>query len=87
MGKELGRIREMIELPFKYPAIFQHLGIEPPKGVLLCGPPGTGKMRRLRMGQRPVEAALASAIFSSRKTFAYSSGKHTLWFTAGLNNF
>jgi len=43
MGKELARIREMIELPLKYPAVFQHLGIEPPKGVLLYGPPGTGK--------------------------------------------
>jgi len=43
IGKELDRIREMIEMPLKYPAIFQHLGIEPPKGVLLCGPPGTGK--------------------------------------------
>jgi transitional endoplasmic reticulum ATPase len=43
LGKELQRIREMIELPLKYPAVFDRLGIEPPKGVLLYGPPGTGK--------------------------------------------
>lgn len=43
LGKELQRIREMIELPLKYPAVFDRLGIEPPKGILLYGPPGTGK--------------------------------------------
>ncbi len=37
------RIREMIELPLRYPELFDRLGIEPPKGVLLYGPPGTGK--------------------------------------------
>src|SRR5712691_11409508 len=40
LGKELQRIREMIELPLKYPAVFDRLGVEPPKGVLLYGPPG-----------------------------------------------
>ena len=33
----------MIELPLKYPEVFERLGIEPPKGVFLYGPPGTGK--------------------------------------------
>lgn len=43
LGKEIKKIREMIELPLKYPELFDHLGIEPPKGILLYGPPGTGK--------------------------------------------
>lgn len=37
------RVREMVELPLKHPELFQRLGIEPPKGVLLHGPPGCGK--------------------------------------------
>jgi len=43
LGKQIQRIREMIELPLKYPEVFNRLGIEAPKGVLLYGPPGTGK--------------------------------------------
>ena len=43
LQKELQRVREMIELPLKYPQVFEHLGIDPPKGVLLHGPPGCGK--------------------------------------------
>jgi transitional endoplasmic reticulum ATPase len=43
LGKELVKIREMIELPMKSPELFKRLGITPPKGVLLMGPPGTGK--------------------------------------------
>ena len=40
---ELQKIREMVELPIRYPELFERLGIEPPKGVLLYGSPGTGK--------------------------------------------
>ncbi|MHC1636107.1 MAG: CDC48 family AAA ATPase [Candidatus Methanospirareceae archaeon] len=43
LKKEIGMIREMIELPLRHPELFEKLGIEPPKGVLLYGPPGTGK--------------------------------------------
>ncbi|MHA1322559.1 MAG: CDC48 family AAA ATPase [Candidatus Helarchaeota archaeon] len=37
------RIREMVELPAKFPELFSTLGIDPPKGILLHGPPGCGK--------------------------------------------
>jgi len=43
LHEEIKKIREMVELPLKHPEIFERLGIEAPKGVLLHGSPGTGK--------------------------------------------
>ena len=43
LTEELDELRSTIELPMLYPERFSKIGIEPPKGVLLIGAPGTGK--------------------------------------------
>lgn len=41
--KQLAQIRELVELPLRHPQLFKSLGIKPPKGLLMYGPPGSGK--------------------------------------------
>ena len=38
--KQLAQIRELVELPLRHPMLFKTIGVKPPKGILLYGPPG-----------------------------------------------
>jgi len=41
--KQLAQIRELVELPLRHPKLFQNIGVKPPRGILMYGPPGCGK--------------------------------------------
>ena len=60
LGTQVQRIREMIELPLKYPEVFSRLGIEAPKGVFMYGPPGTGKTLTARAVANETDAYFIS---------------------------
>jgi transitional endoplasmic reticulum ATPase len=56
LKSQIHRIREMIELPLRFPEVFERLGIDPPKGVLLHGSPGCGKTLIARIIANETEA-------------------------------
>lgn len=58
LGSQVEKIREMIELPLRYPELFERIGIDPPKGVLLHGPPGCGKTLIARVAAHETDAHL-----------------------------
>ena len=43
LRKQMAQIRELVELPLRHPRLYKAIGVKPPKGILLYGPPGSGK--------------------------------------------
>ncbi len=64
LSKQIMELIEVIELPLKKPELFKEIGIEPPKGVLLYGPPGCGKTLLAKAVAGEAEAAFISIVGS-----------------------
>ena len=56
LGKQIKLIRELVQLPLSHPQVYRHLGINPPRGLILYGPPGSGKSHLARAVANEVDA-------------------------------
>jgi transitional endoplasmic reticulum ATPase len=72
LDREVRLIRELVQLPLKFPAIYRQLGIAPIRGLILYGPPGTGKTLLARATANELDAQ-----------FYYINGPEIVGFTYG----
>ncbi|MCD6558626.1 MAG: proteasome-activating nucleotidase [Palaeococcus sp.] len=64
LKKQVQELREAVELPLKHPKLFEKVGIDPPKGVLLYGPPGCGKTLMAKALANEVHATFIKVVGS-----------------------
>jgi transitional endoplasmic reticulum ATPase len=58
LSKQIREVREFVELPLVFPQVYRQLGINPPRGVIFYGAPGTGKTLLARSVANEISAQL-----------------------------
>jgi transitional endoplasmic reticulum ATPase len=56
LAAQVRMVRELVQLPLRYPEVYRHLGITPPRGIILYGPPGSGKTHLARAISNEIDA-------------------------------
>lgn len=56
LGRQIKLVRELVQLPLRFPHVYRQLGINPPRGLILYGPPGSGKTHLARAVANEIEA-------------------------------
>ncbi len=74
MDEIIREIRQLVEYPLVRPELYRHLGIEPPRGVLLRGPPGTGKSALANAG-----TIIVTLFVYNKKLYVFSLAIFSCW--------